>query len=439
MSARKTPESLNEEFNQYNVKVLRGYKNLSSPCFFLCSCGNEFFTKPYNVQRGQCTKCLTCEYNEFVRKLTKFSITLLVSQAEYRGKEEWYQLRCHCGKMWRTKVPFVLNFTTNYPSCGCSTPKNIGVKNKRCNKLLAISNLLFRLQGNCKYIRCICDCGNMVNARLDRFLNGKLYGCKQCTVDNAKIPAIQTRVGDQFGRLQVISDRFLKNRKGNFNYFWVKCSCECGKVCEKRLTDLAHGRYLSCKDCGEKDRQATIINKLNERLESYLTDHDCHIISLTNQVNGLIKYQCSCGLIIKKERRSLLAKMRTADRDLCKCKQIINGKKTSNPALELHSRVQGGFHNFDTKSGNVDIALRYNNKKIAIEYDEWWWHRKLKKRDLQKTQKLLNDGWFVLRIRASKGVVPSKEKIVWALDTLIKTETHLLFLTHKTWRGYLND
>lgn len=439
MPARRTFESLNEEFSQHNVKVLRGYKNLSSPCFFLCPCGNEFFTKPYNIQRGQCTKCLTCEYQEFFDRLAGFGINLLVSQKEYRGKEVWYQLQCHCKKVWRTKIPFVLNFTTNYPSCGCSVSKRGDIKGKRCNKLLAISNLIFRLQGNSKYVRCICDCGDMANARLDRFLNQQCYACPKCNGDRIKKqPSIETSIGDKFGRLTVNSDRF-KQEKDNWRCYWVHCSCECGVPCERRLTDLAHKKYLSCKDCGEKDRQATIINKLNRRLESYLTYHGCHIISSTDKVNGLVKYQCSCGLIIKRERRFLLVKMRTADRDLCKCKQIINGKKTSNPALELHSRLQGGFHNFDTKSGNVDIALRYNNKKIAIEYDEWWWHRKLNKRDFQKTQKLLNDGWFVLRIRASKGVVPSKEKIVWALDALIKTRTHLLILTHKTWRGYIND
>lgn len=437
MSARKTPESLNEEFSQYNVKVSRGYTNVYSPCFFLCSCGNEFLTKPRNVQRGRCIKCLDCEYQECIKKLAKFGIHLLINKDEYIGKNEWYDLRCHCQKVWKTKIQFILN-TKHYPSCGCSSRTDVGVKGKRCKKLLAISNLPFRLRGSCKYIRCICDCGNMVDARLDRFLHGKLYGCKQCTIDNAKVPAIETNIGDKFGKLQITSDRFSKYREGKMNYFWVKCSCACGKACEKRLTDLAHGRYLSCKDCGEKERQAGIINKLNKKLESYLSAHGCQVILSTNKVDGDVKYQCSCGLIIKRERRSLLAKMRIADRDLCKCKQIINGKKTSNPALELHSRLQGGFHNFDTKCGNVDIALRYNNKKIAIEYDEWWWHRKLNKRDFQKTQKLLNDGWFVLRIRASKGVVPSKDKIAWALDALMKTQTHLLILTHKTWRGYID-
>ena len=71
-------------------------------------------------------------------------------------------------------------------------------------------------------------------------------------------------------------------------------------------------------------------------------------------------------------------------------------------AHELTSFMEFGLDDHKVRCGtrkplDVDIVIR--SKKIAIEYDGYYWHRKKYKADQDKTRLLSQHGWTVLRIR----------------------------------------
>lgn len=76
---------------------------------------------------------------------------------------------------------------------------------------------------------------------------------------------------------------------------------------------------------------------------------------------------------------------------------FIKGIRVSYPQLELHKLLGRGVINFKTRCGlRPDIAFVQNGRKIAIEYDEEVWHNE--KTDLEKTKRLMKDGWKVIRV-----------------------------------------
>lgn len=48
---------------------------------------------------------------------------------------------------------------------------------------------------------------------------------------------------------------------------------------------------------------------------------------------------------------------------------------------------------------SVDMLLHYDNLKVVIEYDGCYWHKDDYGRDVRKTNKLLESGYYVVRIR----------------------------------------
>jgi very-short-patch-repair endonuclease len=55
--------------------------------------------------------------------------------------------------------------------------------------------------------------------------------------------------------------------------------------------------------------------------------------------------------------------------------------------------------NYKTDGKYIDVALP--ERKIAIEYDGWYWHKDKQDKDSERIIELLDDGWKVLVIKSA--------------------------------------
>lgn len=222
-------------------------------------------------------------------------------------------------------------------------------------------------------------------------------------------------IGQQFGLLQVIEyDHMSLNSKS----YW-KCLCDCGINKIIRGNDMITGKTLSCGCLRRKNSlgvrkdlsnlifgKLTVINRYSNHLPvSYLCNCECgrdSIVQYSNLVNNVTK---SCG----------------------NCGHFINGQLVSYKQIELQSLIGQGILNFKSCNKFIDIALVSQGKKIAIEYDEWYWHKDKKDRDINRVKELLNQGWSVITIRA-KNNLPYKQQISNALNYIANNNGKIWYI-----------
>ena len=96
------------------------------------------------------------------------------------------------------------------------------------------------------------------------------------------------------------------------------------------------------------------------------------------------------------------------------CVNMINGARVSQPQRELCKMI-GGELNFPHNSYRIDVALP--DKKIAIDYDSWYWHGGRLEDDRRRDQELLSAGWRILHVR-SNNELPTKIQLDNAIAQL---------------------
>lgn len=79
----------------------------------------------------------------------------------------------------------------------------------------------------------------------------------------------------------------------------------------------------------------------------------------------------------------------------------------------------GGKLNYPCNSYKIDIALP--DKKIAVEYDCWFWHGHKQDYDAQRDEILLAAGWKILHVK-SNNQLPLQQEIEGAIAQLLKGE-----------------
>jgi DNA-directed RNA polymerase subunit RPC12/RpoP len=122
------------------------------------------------------------------------------------------------------------------------------------------------------------------------------------------------------------------------------------------------------------------------------------------------------------------------------CELRINGTKTSGKSISLKKYIPQFFiceykiyYAINKKYKiTIDWAGIYNGYKIAIEYDEWWWHGHKQKEDYKRVKKLVKMGWKVLRIKAHDNL-PTKDQIDKALYILTTTNKNYTYIRLKGW------
>ena len=87
--------------------------------------------------------------------------------------------------------------------------------------------------------RCVCDCGNMTNAKTGHLNAGSKISCG-CSMIKRK----QDLTGKRFGRLIVLGNSGKKDERKH-SVLW-NCRCDCGNLCLKPTSELNAGQATSC-------------------------------------------------------------------------------------------------------------------------------------------------------------------------------------------------
>ena len=103
------------------------------------------------------------------------------------------------------------------------------------------------------------------------------------------------------------------------------------------------------------------------------------------------------------------------------CVDIVNGAKVSGVQRQIH-KMMGGVLNHPCGPYKIDVALL--GKKIAIEYDCWFWHGHKHEYDAKRDAFLLARGWKILHIK-TRDDMPSKWKLEEAIAKLENGEERI--------------
>lgn len=235
--------------------------------------------------------------------------------------------------------------------------------------------------------------------------------------------AISRMVNKRFGHLIVTS--FVRRNKNQ--YLW-ECQCDCGNTTTVISGSLNGGATKSC-GC-YRNKQIANANSIDITNKKY---GKLKAIKQFDKKGGILRWLCECDC-------GRFTIVRTGDLQQNKTKTCGNcqlkrrGVTTSYKALELQKQLSHkGVHNYKTKDKlSIDIAFVKNGKKIAIEYDEWYWHKNKLDKDKKKHRKLLSQGWKLLRIKAHDNL-PDTETLNKAIEALAFSSRKQYTITLKGW------
>jgi hypothetical protein len=199
------------------------------------------------------------------------------------------------------------------------------------------------------------------------------------------------------------------------------CICKCGN---KWIGKLSVAKRI--KTCGRCNNP-----KVGDRFGKLVVVE----IITKNSFGCSVVCNCDCGRQWKGFLRDLRRKKVL---NCSNCGFYMNGVAISSSAIKLHGLFGMGELNYNieeiryknNRPMNVDIALPC--EKIAIEYNEWYWHRKSLNKDRRKILRLLQGGWKILIINARNNL-PTREEIVWGISMMRNSYTPIFTLTLDGW------
>lgn len=326
-----------------------------------------------------------------------------------------------CKKIFLAKPASV--FIGDIKSCGCHNFSKLTQEEVEKRALEHNIKIVGKYIHSQKKIECICPlCQSIFLGMPYDILRGKVKscGCIQNFLDRTKLSQEEAKK-----RSISVGIRMIGEYKASYIKTEFECpDCKYHFLCEPKNIWNKHIR--SCGSCkyhnikvGNKIGKYTILKKYRKGCKGYW-----------------IEAQCDCGKIWIGKRSKF------AGKGFCKkCGFFINGRSfivknncmTSKPAIHIQKMINNeGIHNYRIGIYSIDIALARNNNKIAIEYDEWYWHGYRIKQDRKKAKFLTKKGWKVLRIQAHNNL-PTQKQLDKALHELIFTNRKRYTITLKNW------
>lgn len=183
--------------------------------------------------------------------------------------------------------------------------------------------------------KCICDCGNEVEADRWILLKGDKKSCG-CAHRDEGLARKEDLTGQRFGRWTVIGPaptRYSKSGKTR-SIMW-KCRCECGTVKDVGARALKTGMSTSC-GCLQKERvSAAVVDDLTgQRFGSLVVTGRAG--STTGTTNGMSKHAkwhcvCDCG----EELDVIGFSLKNGDTTSCGCRKSSRYEDMTAEYLDL--------------------------------------------------------------------------------------------------------
>ena len=211
----------------------------------------------------------------------------------------------------------------------------------------------------------------------------------------------------------------------------------CGHITYTTPANVWQHRVKSCLQCGQnKNRQDNIPDiKLADK-----KDKDIGWQAIGPYINSQTKREYECP-ICKKHIFVKPTRLWTNKQQACgNCKSKRNGHFMSRISLSLRPLLPIGaipnylYGNKHIKNGakkSIDWAFVCKGKKIALEYNEWFWHGYKIKEDRKRYKDFINNNWCVIIIQAHNNI-PTQKQIDKALN-LINNGRKKITITLKGW------
>lgn len=102
---------------------------------------------------------------------------------------------------------------------------------------------------------------------------------------------------------------------------------------------------------------------------------------------------------------------------------------TSKPQYELYQNLSKYFEvcelNYPCGPYSLDIMIEYQNQKIDIEYDGYYFHKDREDKDKQRNDFVIQNGYKVLRF-VSQGKDPEISSVLQDIENLILSEQNII-------------
>lgn len=254
-----------------------------------------------------------------------------------------------------------------------------------------------------------CDKGHEWEKSINKIVEG--YGCPYCS--NNKIlegyndlESIYPKIAKEWDedKNKILPSQIFG---GTDKKYWWKCAKQNHTYLESPVKRTTLGR--GCPYCSGQKRivgvndLATTHPQLLKQLHK-TKNPDIDIKQYGYGSNKVVWWKCEKGHEWESKIKHRVSSLTSCPKCLYVGTSAIEQKlfftiQKHFPSAKNRFRIPNEL--FKTKYSEVDIYLEKENAKICIEYDGNRWHLdpKQKQVDIQKTNKLLTDGYLVIRIR----------------------------------------
>lgn len=316
-------------------------------------------------------------------------------------------------------------FIGDIKSCGCQRDKLLTQIDIEQRALKYNIKIIGKYIGAINKIECICPlCNRIFLAVASEILAGRIKscGCLSNFRDLTRITQQEAEKRSLDIGIKLVGQYIAQHRKTKF-----KCPV-CKSIFLATPKSIWNKHIQSCGNC----------NYLNIKVGNKVGKHTIIKVEKLKYKGCYIEAQCECGEIWKGLRHNFI---RHKGKACNKCGIKINGRimmiekgiLTSSKTYLIHKMIDyQGIHNYRYGIYTLDIALVKNNQKIAIEYDEWYWHKNRKNSDRKKLTKLRQNKWKILQIKA-KNNIPTQKQLDKALHELAFTNRKKYTIKLKGW------
>lgn len=145
---------------------------------------------------------------------------------------------------------------------------------------------------------------------------------------------------------------------------------------------------------------------------------------------NLTKWQCYCGNVWEANYNNI-----SRGRSCPKCRNVINGAQVSEAQIKLSHMVSGEL-NYRIEDYYADVLVIRDGKKIAIEYDTWYWHGHKVEEDKRRAKEIIKAGYKVLSIK-SNVQLPDDTQLDTAIEILLEGKDYLEIILEDWGKGSL--
>lgn len=176
------------------------------------------------------------ERGKHVKKGDSFGEWIALDDDYLKNTRRYAFCRCSCGNEKEIRTDMLIHGRSK--SCGCLRNPSIDfLIGRRYGSLVIIGEAKRTSKVS---VLCKCDCGNIVSKHRAMVLNGTRTSCGRCNYSTIK-------VGDKFGRWEVIGESRKSLLKGSYHLEWLcKCSCNKHTIAYVDEQNLKRGLSNSC-------------------------------------------------------------------------------------------------------------------------------------------------------------------------------------------------